>query len=407
MFSFISRSSLGHLARSLFPGLMGLGSRSGPCLKQTTGSGPDYLFFGVIDWHYRLQRPQHLACELGRLGRRVFYISCNFVNRTSPGFRVETLEPNFIYQIFLNLRQAPSIYFRPPTAAELNQMSLGLHRLMNWSGTHDKVCLVQHPFWSELACRVSPQKLVYDRMDIHDGFLPDSDSEGRQALIETEHSLMKKADITICTSKFLDDEAATYSSKRLLLRNAADFKHFSVRPMSVFQDSSTRRVIGYFGAINHWLDLELIAALASAFPDCLILLIGHDQCQAARYFSSYANIHMMGELPYDQLPFYLHGFDVCILPFRRIPLTLATNPVKVYEYLSAGKPIVAISLPELELLTDLIILARNQREFLFGIAEALAENNNDSTRCKRMEFAALHTWSERARKLLKAVEDLP
>lgn len=401
-----ARSILGRLARRFFPSYMRLGSRPGDCIDPAPFDKPDYIIWGVIDWNYRFQRPQHLASQLANSARRVFYISCNFVNRCSSGFRVETIKPNLIYQIFLHLRGSPSIYFRTPTPLEYIQLVRDVKCLQEWGQIHDPITLIQHPFWGEVASVMNPRVIAYDRIDYHAGFHPSDIDDGQIALNRAERVLMEKADITLCSSKWLDDDSAHYTPRRLLLRNAVDFDHFSIKPSKIYMDISNRPILGYYGAINHWLDVDLIKDIATTHPNCLILLIGYDQCNAGRYLAAYSNILMVGEVSYQRLPYYLYSFDVCLLPFRRIPLTLATNPVKVYEYLSSGKPIVAVSLPELEPLNHLLTLARSPAEFIHGIDQALEEKITDAHIDARTRFAACNTWKDRANELVQKLEHL-
>ena len=87
--------------------------------------------------------------------------------------------------------------------------------------------------------------------------------------------------------------------------------------------------------------------VARAYPDCLVLLVGNDTASVGARLADEPNVVLTGEVPYDRLPYYLHAFDLAMLPFKVMPLTLATNPVKVYEYLGAGKPVVSVDLPEM------------------------------------------------------------
>ena len=185
--------------------------------------------------------------------------------------------------------------------------------------------------------------LVYDRMDFHEGFGTFSD-ESRHA----EKELMRCADLTVCSSQWLEQDASGYAQRLTLIRNAADFQHFAARPAACYQESQGRRIIGYYGAIASWLDLDIVAAIAERFPACSVLLIGRDQIGAGRRLRRYRNIVLIDEVPYKLLPGYLHAFDVCILPRVVNPLTRAMNPVKLYEYLSAGRPVVATNLPEIQ-----------------------------------------------------------
>lgn len=395
------------LSRRWFPQLFGLGRRAGSVNPRPPGPGVlDYLFWGVIDWHYRWQRPQHLARELARMGRRVFYISANFADSSRCGFRVDPLDKEGrLFQIYLHARDTPAIYYKPAEGALRDQLICGMTQILDWGAIKGPVCLVQHPFWAELACLAAPSRLVYDRMDLHAGFQQDKESFS-SAMVAAEQSLMREADLTVSSSAWLDQDSQPFTGRRLVLRNAVDYHHFSQRPMEVYLDPAGRRVIGYFGAVADWLDLELVSAIARRFQDCLVMLIGYDQCGARQYLAGLSNIQMLGEVPYERLPYYLHAFTLCILPFRRLPLTLATNPVKLYEYLSAGKPVVAVDLPEMQAFANVVRVARDGDEFLARVAEILGQEDRVESAALRRAFAAGQTWTHRAEILCQRVEDL-
>ena len=131
-------------------------------------------------------------------------------------------------------------------------------------------------------------------------------------------------------------------------------------------------------------------------------LVGSDTAGAAEKLSRHANVTFVGERPYTELPFHLYGFDVCLMPFKVIPLTLATNPVKVYEYLAAGRSVVSVDLPELRQFGDLVFTAADHNEFVAKVKRALAEPPDRRTIARRQEFASRQTWRHRATALADA-----
>jgi glycosyltransferase involved in cell wall biosynthesis len=106
------------------------------------------------------------------------------------------------------------------------------------------------------------------------------------------------------------------------------------------------------------------------------------------------NVHLLGELPYATLPRWLHRFDVATIPFRLTPLTLATNPVKLFEYFAAGKPVVATALPEIEPYRHLCYLVDKPEDFAAQIEAALAERDPGLV-AARVEVARANTWDAR------------
>jgi GT2 family glycosyltransferase len=372
-------------------------------LVRASAGVEDIFVWAVIDWHFRIQRPQHIARELAATGRRVFYVSNNFIDCADPGFKVEPLdESGRIFQVFLNVRGKPAIYFEPPDQNVQMQLDASMRELLLWTRSERTVSLVQHPFWSRVARALPNHRLVYDCMDHHGGF--DNNGSGILAL---ENELMRAADLLVVSSVWLDEEGAKFNGKRALIRNAGQYEHFSERPEAVFADPEKRPVIGYYGAIAPWFDVDLVEAVAQSHPDCLVLLVGADTCQATQRLSHCENVRFTGEVAYSDLPFYLHAFDACILPFKVLPLTLATNPVKAYEYLSAGKPVVTVDLPEMRQFGDLVRIAADRDGFIAGIAEALSEPEGDAVRQRRREFASQQTWSHRALELVEAIAAIP
>lgn len=363
---------------------------------------PDYIIWGVIDWHFRFQRPQQLATALAASGRRVIYISPAFVPDRRSSFDIEQLDTaKRLFQVKLFVATAPTIYSQAPTEEELTQIYGSLGALLDWLNPRQIKNLVQHPFWYKPAMAVPNSELVYDCMDHHDGFGNNADE-----IAVLENALIRDANLTITTSDWLDKEAAKHTARRTLIRNAGDYAHFSERPLEVYKDVQCRKIIGYYGAIAEWFDQDLVEAIALAFPDCCILLVGADSVNAQRRLGKLSNVKFIGEVSYQNLPIYLHAFDVCILPFKIIPLTLATNPVKVYEYLSAGKPVISVDLPEIAQCEGLVQVGATPDEFLRHLKVELAAEPSSEIQASRRAFAKGQTWSHRVKKLIKDVEGM-
>lgn len=362
----------------------------------------DIYMWGVIDWHFRFQRPQHLARVLAKRGHRVFYISNEFIDRSHPGFTLEPLDDQGrLYQVHLYLADRPPIYHDGPSPEQITQLDAGLAQLALWNGVGDNISILHHSYWRKLAGGVPRTRIVYDCLDHQAGFTNNS-----QSILAEEHSLLKSADLVIATSQWLKDELDIESEHVSVIRNAGDYEFFSHMPPVVFADPAGRKVIGYYGAIDTWFDTALVRAIAERFPQHLVLLIGRDSAGAARSLSDLANVRWNNEVKYTDLPFWLYGFDVCLLPFQVLPLTLATNPVKIYEYLSAGKPVVAVDLPEMTQFGDLIRTASTHAGFLDAIADTLDGGEDASLPLRRREFAAQQTWEHRVDELEAVIDDM-
>lgn len=363
----------------------------------------DIFVWAVIDWHFRLQRPQQLARELAALGRRVFYFSNVFIDKPEPGFSLEQLDQEGrLFQVGLHVSGGRSIYSSPPTHAQLHQLQGGMGAFMEWADSRQIVNLVQHPYWIDVASGLPNSRLVYDCMDHHEGF-----GNVTAEMLSLERRLAQQAELLVVTSQWLDDALKDVNPHRQIIRNACQYEHFAEEPATRYQDPAGRKIIGYYGAIAEWFDLALVEAVSRAFPDCLVLLVGADTCNAQAALSVCPNVAFTGEVPYSKLPYYLYAFDVCLLPFHVIPLTLATNPVKLYEYLSAGKSVVAVDLPEMRQFGDLIRVAPNHAAFLAKVRETLDAPAPIAEINQRKAFAAEQTWAHRARQLIQSIDTCP
>ncbi|MDO8940089.1 MAG: glycosyltransferase [Methylicorpusculum sp.] len=361
---------------------------------------PDYVVWGVIDWHFRHQRPQQLALALAATGRRVLYISPVLADDERVGFEAEALNASGqLFQIKLFAKGAPHIYSDAPSLEIVSQLRRSIGEVLDWAGCRQIVSLVDHPFWYDMASVLPNSRLVYDCMDHHEGF-----GNNAESMLQLEKKLLSEAGLTITTSTWLDEALASHAKHRALIRNAGEYKHFANVPDSIYRDPQGRRIIGYYGAIAEWFDLDLVEAVARQHPDCSVLLVGADTVNAKSRLAKLHNVTFTGEVPYSQLPHYLHGFDVCLLPFKVIPLTLATNPVKVYEYLSAGKPIVTVDLPEMAQFDGLVYVADEQAAFLAAVSKVLSQPEPNYLLQKRKAFAEGQTWLHRAEVLIQTAE---
>lgn len=363
----------------------------------------DVFVFAIIDWHFRIQRPQQIARALAARGHRVYYLTNHFADAPTPGYTLEEIEPGLpLVQVKLAAQGAPPIYFDAPSAETMGQLRAGLAELLLRERPARCIALVEHPWWWDLSAALPNSTCVYDCMDHHEGF-----GNVPEVLLRIQERVFAQADVVTVTSQWLAERVAAQhgGSARSphLIRNGCDHAFFSAAPAVIHRDPRGRRTIGYFGAIAEWFDIDLVRRVASAFADARVLLIGNDTVGARDRLADLANVEFTGEVPYAELPAYYHGFDVCLLPFRVVPLTLATNPVKVYEYLAAGKPVVAVDLPEIAQFGDLVYRAGDSTAFVAAVAEALAENGDSGRRTARSRFAAQQTWSVRAEQLADLV----
>ena len=376
-----------------------------PCEHRLpAGVGRDVFVFAVIDWYFRIQRPQHIARSLAERGHRVFYFSNHFVDVVEPGYQLERLPgADALYQIKLHVRGAPAIYFDRPSNQSLAMLTRSIAKVIQDFNAFSSISIVQHAYWYPIVKRLPNSYRIYDCMDHHEGF-----GNVAAELVEIEKEMLCSADLVTVTSSWLEDFARKHNPSVALVRNAAEFSHFMTRPGQVYKDGNGRRIIGYYGAIAEWFDLDLVRTIALEQPDCLILLVGNDTVGAQTMLADLPNVEFTGEVPYAKLPFYLHAFDVCLLPFKVIPLTVATNPVKVYEYLAAGKPVVCVDLPEVRQFGDLVYTASSIDDFVNNVSISLDESGALAVQksVERHHFASEQTWHHRCEELSASIKSV-
>lgn len=152
-------------------------------------------------------------------------------------------------------------------------------------------------------------------------------------------------------------------------------------------------VIGYFGLIAAWTDIELIAWLAQSRPQWNFLLIGHASVDVSA-LASLPNVTMVGPQPYESLPGWAKAFDVAIIPYRMVQQVKNANPLKLREYLATGKPIVSVPTPEVERFGTLVRVAEQREDFLAEVEKALQEGNGRSA--ERIASVQSMSWEHRA-----------
>ena len=345
----------------------------------------------IIEWSHRYQRPQHIASGFAADGHRVFYTGLTFSGWENQ-LHVELVREN-IWRVDL---PGPADHNRflqvlPDPAVEL--CCNAILKLAQDFEIDQAIILIQQPFWARLAKQLENAtgwKIVYDCMDEHAGLTALNDD-----IINDEALLGASSDLVITSSRKLYEKHEKLAKRHLMLPNAGEYAHFSSpgegpNPLEGLQGP----IIGYYGAIMEWFDVDMILQAAQFRPDWSFVLIGQIDTDAVEPLRHFANIHFLGEKPYKELPAYLHRFDVAIIPFKLIPIIQATNPVKFYEYLSAGKPVVASPMPELEPLSDLHYTATTGAELVIQAERAISENSHSKIEHRRT-WAQGQTWAAR------------
>ena len=358
----------------------------------------DLIIFAIIDFDFRFQRPQQIAAQFAREGHRVFWISpTRFLPPSSPeSYRLTPLRDN-LWEVHLR-GQPPDIYLGRLSPELTASMTAGLGQLCRDWAVSESVALVQLPFWRETALRLRQDRgcpVVYDCMDEWATF-----PNMGEFNISEERQLVREADVLAVSGGTLLEKFRASGLHPVLARNGVDFAFYNQphrarrHARAETGDRIRRRHRGLDGS-------GAGARAALARPQYSFVMVG----QVFRNDISrieLPNVHLVGSQPYAAIPSYLELFDVCVIPFVLNEVTQATDPVKLYEYLARGKPVVATAMTELAACGDLIYIARDAGDYAAQLDRAVAEDDAP-LRERRIAYAAANTWEQRCRTLDSAI----
>lgn len=224
----------------------------------------------------------------------------------------------------------------------------------------------------------------------------------KERILAMERDLCRKVDVVFTTSRGLLEKKKVHNPESHLASHGVDHAHFAkalddATPLAPELRGVKGPVIGFFGLVQDWIDVELFGYLAKNRPQWTIVVIGRSLVDVS-FLKAYPNILLIDRKPYADLPTYCKGFDVGLCPFRINDLTVHVNPIKLREYLSAGLPVVSTDIPECRLNPAWTRIGRNHEEFLAQVEAALAEDSPDARR-QRSQAMLEETWEKKVQRL--------
>ncbi len=242
---------------------------------------------------------------------------------------------------------------------------LGFERPISWSFL---------PASAPVSGTLGEDRVVYHCVDEFAAF---SDTNGRH-IAALEEQLLRKADLCITSADRLYESKRKVNPNTVLVRHGVDYAHFvqacdAATRVPEALARLPRPIIGFFGLVADWIDLDAIAACARAYPQGSVVLIGKVAPDVnLAPLKALRNVHFLGRKRYAELPAYCRGFDVALNPFKVNELTLNANPLKVREYLAAGLPVVSSNIPEVAHL-GVCRIARSAEDFPRQVQACLEE----------------------------------
>ena len=378
------------------------------------GGERDVLILPMTDWHTRIQRSQHLARAFAAQGRRSFFLNPHLgrefekIYSRKSQYRVGLISPNVV-ELHVHLRREPVYHHRMLSTAESRMIFEGIRELLEVSDCKGLVQLISFPLWIDVARMLHEEfgfPIVYDCHDLLGGFKSISNE-----IISAERETMRISDRVVFSSEWLLEHTVAKDPelrrKSIIVRNAVDATRFGPMPelKPPRKNLDPQRTIGYVGALDFWFDVEAVELAARRHREWRFVLLGRIESERTGSLARLPNVFFPGEVAHANLHSHMVKFDAAIIPFLKIPLTLATNPIKVYEYFSCGLPVVTTRLPEMEQFGDLVYIADNSEEFVSKLEIALSESNRD-LRIRRRALAESENWESRGEVLRKVFAGL-
>lgn len=339
-------------------------------------------------WFTRKQRPHHLADALSRSAHEVTVFSTR--SYANVFCRVHELAKNSSPQHAMRIRcilPSPK-YDWIPMVPEYNAFQR--RRLLKEFTAVQSDIHIFAGMPVEAPPR-KPAKFIYDCMDDWSDYPNVPASAGI-----SEKRLCEMADRIWVVSKSLYHKfEANYSNKLDYVPNGVEYEHFAGVPG--IRSPQARPILGYVGAVYDWFDVSLVAAVACILSSWDIVLVGPISMKSDQLRGlDRPNIRLLGGKPYEDLPAIMATFDVAMIPFLLNDLIIGTSPIKLYEYLAAGLPVVATSMPEVLMFRDhgIVECADFPATFAQSVLR-LKDTNTMLMSARRQNVARQHTWSAR------------
>ena len=386
----------------------------------------DVVLFATADWDHPLwTNKQHVAAALVAEGHRVLYVESLGLRQAQPTGRD-------LNRIFKRLRRGfrlpravrPGLWVWSPlvlpgagsgVSLALNRLVLGfgLRVALMWLRFRHPWLWTYNPLTASLLDLDGFSRRIYHAVDA----LQEQPCMPRERIVAEERRLCAAVDQVFVTSPQLERQLAPWAHRVRFDPNVADHAHFA-QAMTLPASSIPSDLqaipgprIGFMGAVSSYkLDFALIAAVARLHPQWQFVFVGPtgegEPHTDTGLLQAEDNIHLLGSRPYGLLPAYCAGFDCGWLPLRFTPYTQAMFPMKFFEYLSAGLPVVATAIDALRQFSGAAVLCQpHVPELSRALEQVLSGKGPDQQ--ARLELAAQHTYAARTRRMLQALESLP
>lgn len=345
------------------------------------------LYIMHIDWNWIKQRPQFLAEELSRYYDLTVVYTYGY-NR----HLIKQTNKHSGFKKIIPLFRLPSSKLRNTFFGELINNFLLKIQFFIIGKDFDYVWLMSPDYVDVLRELFKTTTVIYDCMDDYVGLLETQNEKLK--MLEKEKKLLEKTNIVFASSINLQQTIKNrgYKGKCYLLYNGISDKLLKNDIRNNYFNESQQLKLLYIGTIAHWFDFEKILELLDDFTNISISLVG----PCATKIPKHDRLIYKGIIEHDSLSTFVANYDVLIMPFIVNELILSVDPVKIYEYISFGKNIIAVYYPEMYKFRDFVLFYQSYDELKEQVVKLLVNNKSYYSKDQARKFLQSNTWKIRA-----------
>lgn len=349
---------------------------------------PDLVCFSHLRWDFVFQRPQHLLSRFGaRI--RVFVVEEPIFDAAEPRIELSTRGE----KLWIAVPHLPA--GRP--AEEVDAMlKMLVDQLLEEQKIEQFIAWYYTPMALSFSNHLKPAVTVYDCMDELSAF-----AGAPPQLLDRERELFAKADLVFTGGQSLYESKKTRHQAVYAFPSSIEREHFAQAKNTDSDPADQANIphprMGFYGVIDERMDIELVEKVAQMRPQWHIILLGPVVKIDPATLPQLPNLHYPGMKSYKELPAYLGGWDVALLPFAMNESTKFISPTKTPEYLSAGKPVVSTPIRDVvkpygEL--SLVHIAATAEEFVEAIEKALIQSSDAKWQADVDQFLSQLSWDK-------------
>ncbi len=357
--------------------------------------GKNIVIFSTMDFYDLPTRKQRIALKLSEKNRVIYfeppltYFSF-FLTKKQKKINREKVDNNLIV---IKLPYILPFGLRSFFINRLNSFILGIFVRREFKRLDFKnyilwLYLIDFP---ELYRNLNPELIVYDCVDDHSSY---KGLRSKKFVRKCEEDVARISKVIFATTEELANKLKKYNPYVYVVSNGVDYDFFVSHKDRDINDLNLikKPIIGYFGAIKEWFDLDAVIFAANYYKEASFVIVGPYNEEIRKKVSNVKNIYLLGRKPYDLAPSYISSFAVCLIPFKINELTLNVSPLKLYEYFSFGKAVVTIPIIELLKYSNLLYFYSSKEEIIPAIKKAFNEDDI-SLKEERKLVALQNSWN--------------